>query len=167
MSTPTPTPPPPPPDAVNTRTNSDAVLTGVWGRWTALGRERERGSGFSVLSAGLLLASLLMMGLVIDGGAKASAINRADGVAQEAARAGVQAASFTGSATTVDVGRAVGAAQAYLVDAGVTGTVTPAGPDSISVSVSMTEPTKVLALIGINDLPVSGTATGRIVYAGN
>lgn len=156
-----------PHDAGNTHKDSEAVPTGEAGRWAALGHDPERGSGFSVLSAGLVLASLLMMGLVIDGGAKASAINRADGVAQEAARAGVQAASFTGSAATVDVGRAVGAAQAYLVDAGVSGTVTPAGLDSITVTVTMAEPTKVLALIGINDLAVSGTATGRIVYAGS
>ena len=151
----------------NTRTAGSEVRAGVAGRWVALRGNPEQGSGFSVLAAGLLLASLLMMGLVIDGGAKASAINRADGVAQEAARAGVQAASFAGATTTVDVNRAVGAAQAYLADAGVTGTVTPAGPDSITVTVAMTEPTKVLALIGINDLPVSGTATGRIVYAGS
>lgn len=151
----------------NTRSAGSAVRTGVAGRWAALRRNPEQGSGFSVLAAGLLLASLLMMGLVIDGGAKASAINRADGIAQEAARAGVQAASLTGAATTVDVNRAVGAAQAYLADAGVTGTVTPAGPDSISVSVTMTEPTKVLALIGINDLAVSAIATGRIVYTGS
>jgi len=154
-------------DAGNTRKDSAAARAGVTGRWTALGQDPERGSGFSVLSAGLLMASLLMMGLFIDGGAKASAINRADGVAQEAARAGVQAAAFTGSAATIDVGRALGAAQAYLVDAGVSGTVNPAGPDSITVTVRMAEPTKVLALIGINDLAVSGTATGRIVYAGS
>ena len=154
-------------EAGNTRQDSEAVQTSVSARWIALGQDPERGSGFSVLAAGLLLASLLMMGLVIDGGAKASAINRADGVAQEAARAGVQAAAFTGSSTTVDVTRAVSAAQAYLTDAGVAGTVTPAGPDSITVTVAMAEPTKVLALIGINDLAVSGTATGRIVYAGS
>jgi hypothetical protein len=151
----------------NTRTAGNPVCAGVAGRCAALRHDPERGSGFSVLATGLLLASLLMLGLVIDGGAKASAINRADGVAQEAARAGVQAASFTGAATTVDVNRAVGAAQAYLVDAGATGTVSPAGPDSITVTVTMTEPTLVLALIGINDLAVSGSATGRIVYAGS
>jgi hypothetical protein len=158
---------PPRDEAGNTRKDSAAVRTGVSGRWAALGQDPERGSGFSVLAAGLLLSSLLMMGLVVDGGAKASAINRADGIAQEAARAGVQAASFSGAATTVDVTRAVSAAQAYLVDAGISGTVTSAGLDSITVTVAMAEPTKVLALIGINDLAVSGTATGRIVYAGS
>lgn len=151
----------------NTRSTSSGGAAVVVRRWAALRHDPERGSGFSVLATGLLLGSLLMMGLVIDGGAKASAINRADGIAQEAARAGVQAASFTGGTTTLDVNRAVGAAQAYLVDAGVVGTVTPAGADSITVAVTMTEPTKVLALIGINDLAVSGSATGLIVYAGS
>lgn len=150
-----------------TRTAVSPVCAGAAGRWAGLARDPERGSGFSVLSAGLLLSSLLMLGLVVDGGAKATAINRADGVAQEAARAGVQAASFAGSATTVDVTRAVGAAQAYLVDAGVTGSVAAAGPDAITVTVTMSEPTRVLALIGIDDLTVSGTATGLIVYAGS
>lgn len=151
----------------NTRSTGSAVRERLRSRWAALRGGPEQGSGFSVLSAGLLLAALLMMGLVTDGGAKASAINRADGVAQEAARAGVQAASFSGTATTVDVGRAVSAARSYLVDAGVPGTVTPAGPDAITVTVTMSEPTKVLALIGINNLAVSGNATGRIVYAGS
>ena len=151
----------------NTRRAGSPVCAGVADRWAALRHVPERGSGVSVLSAGLLLSALLTVGLVVDGGAKASAINRADGVAQEAARAGVQAAAFTGSSTTVDVSRAVAAARAYLVDAGVNGVVAAAGPASITVTVTLAEPTKVLALIGINDLAVSGTATGLIVYAGS
>lgn len=136
------------------------------GRWHGLLRRPERGASVSVLTAGLMLAAAALLGLVIDGGAKASALSRADAAAQEAARAGVQAATTTGSGGAVDVADAISAAQSYLTAAGVPGTATPAGTDSIHVTVTLTEPTKVLAMIGITDFTATGSADARIIYAG-
>jgi hypothetical protein len=59
----------------------------------------------------------------------------------------------------------VSAAQNYLASAGVSGTVSALGKDGITVTVTITEPTRVLALIGINDATVTGSAVARIVYA--
>lgn len=131
----------------------------------------ERGASISVLTAGLLVAAALFLGLVVDGGAKATALNRADATAQEAARAGVQAASTTGGSapgdTAVDVTRAVTAAQSYLGAAGVPGSVIPVGSDGIRVTATITEPTRVLSMIGIDNVTVSGSADARVLYAGS
>ncbi len=137
------------------------------GRWHDLLRRPECGASISVLTAGLMLAAAALLGLVIDGGAKATALNRADATAQEAARAGAQAATTTGGGGTLDIGPAIAAAQSYLSAAGVPGSATPAGTDSIHVTVTLTEPTKVLAMVGISDFTATGSADARIVYAGN
>ena len=132
------------------------------------------------MAAGLLVATAVFLGLVIDGGAKITASNKANATAQEAARAGVQAATtfgvggvapgatqaaLGGSGASVNVARAAAAAQSYLAAAGVAGTATPAGADSLRVTVTIAEPTKVLSLIGIGSFAVTGTADARILYA--
>jgi hypothetical protein len=133
-------------------------------RWHRLVARPERGAAVSVLTAGLMVSAALFLGLVVDGGAKASALNRADATAQEAARAGSQAAAATGGAATVDVGQAVTAAQSYLGAAKVPGVVTAVGADGIHVTVTITEPTKVLSMIGIHDFTTTGSADARILY---
>jgi hypothetical protein len=134
-------------------------------RWHRLVARPERGAAVSVLTAGLMVSAALFLGLVVDGGAKASALNRADATAQEAARAGSQAAATGGGgAATVDVGQAVTAAQAYLGAAKVPGVVTAVGADAIHVTVTITEPTKVLSMIGIHDFTTTGSADARILY---
>ncbi|MCU0294599.1 MAG: hypothetical protein MUD05_00940, partial [Candidatus Nanopelagicales bacterium] len=79
---------------------------------------------FLVISVVGLLA---LVGLVVDGGAKVRAVQRADTLAAEAGRAGGQAinvpAAITGDAPTVDARAAVAAAQDYLIRNGVNGTV--------------------------------------------
>ena len=141
-------------------------MTGLWGRrWRGLGACPERGASVSVLTAGLMVSAALFLGLVVDGGAKASAVNRADAVAQEAARAGTQAAAPAAGGATVDVAQGVAAAQSYLGAAKVPGVVTAEGADGIHVTATITEPTKVLALIGIDPFPTTGTADARVLYA--
>jgi hypothetical protein len=137
----------------------------VLARGRQLLADPERGAGISVMATGLILGAVLFLGLVMDGGAQNAALSRADATAQEAARAGAQAATVTGGAATVGIGRAVSAAQNYLASAGVSGTVSALGKDGITVTVTITEPTRVLALIGINDATVTGSAVARIVYA--
>ncbi len=137
----------------------------VLNRGRQLRADPERGAGISVIATGLILGAVLFLGLVMDGGAKNAALSRADATAQEAARAGAQAATVTSGTATVGMGRAIAAAQSYLAAAGVTGAVSPLGGDGITVTVTITEPTRVLALIGINDVTVTGSADARIVYA--
>ena len=150
------------------------------GRWSRLAAHPERGASVSVMAAGLLVATAVFLGLVIDGGAKITSSNKANATAQEAARAGVQAATTSGaggvspgatqavaggSGASVNVGRAAAAAQSYLAAAGVAGTAVAVGGDSLRVTVTIVEPTKVLSLIGVSSYTVTGTADARILYA--
>ena len=118
---------------------------------------------FTLLTA---LALMLAVGLVVDGGQKLQALQRADTTAEEAARAAGQAIqpapSIRGQAPQVDAAAATAAAQAHLSAAGVSGTVAIDGP-VITVTTTATEPTVFLAAIGITALTADGTARARLV----
>jgi hypothetical protein len=111
---------------------------------------------------------LVLLGLVVDGGAKIRAVQHADALAADAARAGGQAinvpAAITGATPTVDARAAVAAANASLRRAGVTGTVsvTDAG-QSLDVEVTTTTRTIFLGLIGISTMTVHGHAHVTLV----
>lgn len=106
---------------------------------------------------------LVLVGLVVDGGAKVRALQRADRLAAEAGRAGGQAidvsAAIAGEAPTLNVQAAVYATQAYLRANGVTGTVsvTDAGR-ALVVDVTTTTDTVFLGLINMNTMTVHGSA---------
>src|SRR4051794_13489718 len=76
----------------------------------------------------LTFAVLAMIGLSVDGGGKVRALQRADRIAAEAARAAGQAIAgpqaIRGGDKVVDPVAAAAAAQNYLAAAGVTGNVT-------------------------------------------
>ena len=115
-----------------------------------------------------VLAMLVLVGLVVDGGDKARALARADRIAAEAARAGGQAidvpAAIQGSAVRVNTTNAVRAAQAYLRAAHVTGTVTPtANRRGLIVTVTVTQPTVFLKLAGVSSYTVRSTAEATLV----
>jgi len=86
----------------------------------------ERGS-VTVFVSVAALALLLMAGLVVDGGAKVRAIQRADAVAAEAARAAGQAiilpAAVVGDPPRANLVASVRAAEGYLAAEGVAGSV--------------------------------------------
>ena len=76
-----------------------------------------------------------------------------------------QGQAYSTGAFAVDPSRAVAAAQAYLAsvaDAGYRGSVN-VGPESISVTVTVTQPTKILSIIGIDSMTVTRTATAALV----
>lgn len=128
----------------------------------------ERGSA-SLFLVITMLGLLVLAGLVVDGGAKLRATQRADHAAAEAARAAGQAinlpAAIDGAAPGVDARAAVAAATAHLTATGVTGTVTVTeGGTTLSVTTSETAPTVFLGLIGITTLPVTGHATVTLVH---
>ena len=108
------------------------------------------------------LALLVMAGLVLDGGLALAAKVQAIDDAQAAARAGAQAIDIplyraTGQ-ITLDPTEAAADADAYLARSGHTGTVTVNG-DQVTVTITISQPTQILDLAGIDQLTETGTGT--------
>jgi Flp pilus assembly protein TadG len=126
--------------------------------------ERDRGS-LTLMLVALSLMLLALAGLVIDGGRKLNESQTAYAVAQEAARAGAgvvnTSLAYRSGTYSVDVPQARAAAQAYLTSAGYIGSVSASG-NSIKVTVTISEPTAVLSLIGIDSLTSEGTAVASL-----
>lgn len=134
----------------------------------------DRGQAISVMMVGVIAALLMVAGLVIDGGQKATATSRAESVAAGAARAAADA----GAAGTLDPGgdgrlagaRAQDAARAYLDAAStgpgpaIDGTVQVVG-DRVVVSTRVQVTTIFLSVIGIDRVVGSGQATAEVVPA--
>ena len=139
-------------------------------RKTSAGRLRsldaEQGS-ITLLLVILFPVLLALAGLIVDGGAKLREAENATALAQEAARAGAGMVNLpTAYATgrfTVDPGQAIAAAQGYLAAAGHPGTAVPAGPNTIRVTVTITQPTAILSIIGIGSMTSTGQATADLV----
>jgi Flp pilus assembly protein TadG len=112
-----------------------------------------------------VLAVLIAVGLVVDGGQKLRATQRADDTASEAARAAVQsvqaASTVRGEVPRVNATAAIFAAQQYLRRAGVTGTVTVVG-DRVRVATSSSFSPAFLSLVGLGVQTVSGRAEARL-----
>ena len=126
---------------------------------------RDRGS-LTLMLLVLMVVMLALAGLVIDGGRKLDATQKAYAIAQEAARAGagqVNTSAAYGSGTyRVDVPQALAAARAYLASAGYSGSVSASG-NNIRVTVHVTQGTTLLSLIGIDTLKSSGSAVASLV----
>lgn len=118
--------------------------------------EHGRVTAFVVV---LTSGCLFFAGLVFDGGLALAAKTRAIAHAQEAARAGAQELDLaTYRATGMfrpDPGPAQAAAQRYLAAVGATGAVTITG-NTVHVTVTATEPTQLLGLLGIGEITVTG-----------
>ncbi len=126
----------------------------------------ERGS----ISLWMVTSSFVMMvlvGLAVDLGGQVHAQQRARDLAAQAARTGgqqVQAApAIEGRYLNVDASAARSAAEAYLSAAGIDGTASISGGDTITVNVTDTYEPRFLALLGIDHLDVTGTATAHVV----
>lgn len=125
-------------------------------------RQLERGE-VSEMVIVVFMALVLVIGLVVDGGAKMTAASEASAVAQQAARVGGQpldALPDDGGRAHLDAGSAAAAAQSYLNQAGASGSVRVINPTTIEVTVTTTEDTTFLGVIGINT--VSATRTARV-----
>ena len=108
------------------------------------------------------LALLVMAGLVLDGGLALAAKVQAIDDAQAAARAGAQAIDIplyraTGQ-ITLDPEAATADAEAYLADAGHTGTVAVNG-EQVTVTVTISQPTQLLSLAGVGHITVTGSGS--------
>ena len=97
----------------------------------AAGSGRDRGS-ITLWVAATFMAIVAVAGLVVDGGARIRAGERADLVAGEAARA----ASFAnGPDDTARTAAAATAARGILTRSGLTGNVTVTGPGQVAIAV--------------------------------
>jgi hypothetical protein len=126
----------------------------------------ERGA-LSLMIVVLFVALIALAGIVVDGGAKLVAYENAEALAQEAARAGatsVDTSSAYGSgAFVVNPELAVSAADSYLNSAGYHSySVSTIGNRAIEVSVTITEPTKFLSLIGVRSFTCTRSATANL-----
>ena len=133
----------------------------------ALGRRRARlddaESGMVTAFVVIFtLALVLMAGLVLDGGLALAAKVQAVDDAQAAARAGAQAIDIptyrASGQITLDPAQATADAERYLAAAGRTGTVSVSG-EQVTVTVTITQPTQILDLAGIDHLTETGTGT--------
>jgi len=119
----------------------------------------QRGLSLSPFLAILLPALLVMIGLVVDGGAQAAAARHAERIAAAAARAGSDAAAaqrLIGEHGSESV--AVAAAQRVVdQDPAVSGSARVID-DAVVVSTQMHTQTAVLSLIGITELIGEGSA---------
>lgn len=128
--------------------------------------EGDRGS-LTLMLAVLMVVLIALSGLVIDGGRKLNQAENAYAIAQEAARAGAgivdRSAAYRSGRFQVDESQAIAAARAYLANAGYHGWVSADGTDRIRVSVTVTQRTAVLSIIGIDSMTSTGTAVASLV----
>lgn len=128
----------------------------------------DRG-GVTVFVAVCVVALIGIIGVAVDGGGKMRAVERADHIAGEAARAGGQAIdpakAISGEAVIVAPQDAIAAAQAYLRSVGATGTVSVLGDGkTLTVQVTDTYDTKFLPVVGIGSMPVAGHGTATLLH---
>lgn len=135
--------------------------------------DRDRGQAVSIMVLGFMAALIMVAGLVVDGGQKAAAMNRAETLASGAARAAANAAAGgTLGAGNDDVSAAEQARRAarnYLnaaaADGGrVQGSVRIDGT-RVVVHTEIQVPTIFLSLIHIDTLRATGDATAQVVPA--
>jgi len=140
------------------------------------GRHLSRAAAGDAGSVSLLLAVFVLglfaaVGLVVDGGGRVRAVQHADDVAAEAARAAAQAVSpavVLGRSTGLDTGgldsagaAAAAAARAYLHDAGVQGQVSVSG-GRVQVNTSVVYTPVLLSAAGAGPVTVHGRASARL-----
>ena len=123
----------------------------------------DRGSATPWALGGVVMG-LLAAGLVFDGGGAMAAKVEAWDVAQQAARSGADEIDLATLRTTgnvqLDPVAAQAAAYEWLARAGAEGTVV-ATTDQVTVTVTTTAPTVLLAAVGINTYTVSATGAAE------
>lgn len=132
-------------------------------------RETQRGS-VTLWAVIIATSFMLVVGLVVDGGAKLRAGQKADQVAREAARSAAQAVSgdpILGNPGLVDNTRARNAAEDYLKTAGVPGDVVIANGEAQVTTYVSFQPV-FLSAVGIGQITVKGHASAQVkrVYEG-
>lgn len=134
-------------------------------------RQRQPGDrgAVTIFLVVAVFALMLAIGLVVDAGAKIRATQRAEGLAEEMARAGGQAVLFGDDncgTPCLDNGAAAQAALNYIgsVGDGVTGGILGTTETTLQVQVTVPYDTVFLSLIGIGSGSVTRDATARLAY---
>lgn len=132
-------------------------------------RIRDDRGKVTIFMAIIAPAWIAMLGLVIVGGGRVRAYQRADNIAAEAARTAGQAiapgSAIQGGRKVIDPALAEAAARAYLTTVGATGTVT-VSPDGQQVTVVATikyENPSRLAFMGGPVWDATGQATATLL----
>jgi Flp pilus assembly protein TadG len=123
----------------------------------------ERGQATAMVAV-LAVALLALGALVFDGGQILTARREANNLARQAARAGAQQLDIANARIgtyTLDPVAADTAARAYLTDEGVTPTNIRVLGDRVEVTITLNQPTPLLAILGIHDRTVTATASAR------
>lgn len=127
------------------------------------GRDDGTVTGYTVI---VTLAMLAFAGLVLDAGLAVATKVDAVSVAQSAARAGARELDLAHLRTTGDIrldpATAHDTATDWLDTAGLAGTVTVTG-DQVTVTVTTSQDTQLLQLVGIGSIPVGATATATAI----
>jgi Flp pilus assembly protein TadG len=112
---------------------------------------------------------ILLVGMTVDLGGKVHEQQRARAVAAQAARTGAQevegSTAVRGEDLRVDLNAAKAAARDFLQAAGVEGTVTVTGGDTLTVTTTATYDSKFLGIIGLDSMQVTGEASARLIRA--
>jgi Flp pilus assembly protein TadG len=136
--------------------------------WRRLCAGRDEGA-VTLMVAVVAAALFLMVGLSVDGGGRMRALERADDMAAEAARAAGQAINLpqavTGTADVLDPTRAEAAARAYLAGAGVDSFAVRVinGGRAVQVTVTITYQPIFLGLIGLGPWAETSTETAALL----
>ncbi|MFI2373173.1 TadE/TadG family type IV pilus assembly protein [Streptomyces sp. NPDC018833] len=132
------------------------------------GVKDDRGS-ISIYAAIVLVGLIVMIGIAVDGGGKMRATERADALAQEAARAGGQELdagdAITADRIAVDPTAARAAALDYLRQAGARGTVTVSDDGkTLTITVDGEYRTRFLPVIGVTGMSVTGHGSATLLH---
>ena len=123
--------------------------------------EEGSGGGMSLLMLGAAVALMMILGLIVDGGAKARALDHAGAIAAETARAA--AATYRPGDAAIDPIVADVAARDYLAAAGATGSIAVAGM-TVTATATLTARTVFLPLVGIDEFTVTGDGQAQVAY---
>jgi len=129
-------------------------------------RDDGQATAFTVV---MTVAILALAGLVLDAGLAVSTKVEAVSAAQSAARAGAReldvAALRTSGVVRIDPAKARTAAQNWLNQARLTGTVSATG-NQVTVSVTTARQTQLLHMLGVTSIPITATATADAIVPG-
>lgn len=128
-------------------------------------RQDDRGQVTGMVAV-LAVALLALGALVFDGGQILTARREANNLARQAARSGAQqldVAQARVGVFTLDPVAAEQTARTFLADQGVTPTAVRVFGDRVEVTVTLTQPTPLLSIVGIDERTVTATASARAV----
>jgi len=157
----------PPRSARRLRRTATAVQSARLSRLSKRGRSRELERGALTPFVMLLCVALIaLLALVVDGGRALRARETALIEAEQAARLGaaqLSVASLHAGLTAFQVANATAAAQRYMAAAGHPGSAVVIGTSVVATVRTYALATPLLALVGIDDLPVSASAAATVL----